>query len=171
MGNIALHTKGEKTNTSPIPSYVSYGKPKGVMARAFTLTQATITNAMFKTFAMGNLHHNLKVIKVCMHEILEKLMPKHWKEYNHNRLLSRIDPRRCTQMQRHKAYPIYPIKVLEIRRLIILYKISRPFWLWRFNQWFHIAFSTKLPCCYKLYLRVLCLNSWRCYTFGLGQTF
>jgi hypothetical protein len=77
MGNIALHTKGEKTNTSPIPSYVSYGKPKGVMARAFTLTQATITNAMFKTFAMGNLHHNLKVIKVCMHEILEKLMPKH----------------------------------------------------------------------------------------------
>jgi hypothetical protein len=120
---------------------------------------------------MGNLHHNLKVIKVCMHEILEKLMLKHWKAYNHNHLLSRIDPRSCTQMQRHKAYPICPIKILEIRRLIILYKISRPFWLWRFNQWFHVAFPNELPCCYKLYLRVLCLNSWRCYTFGLGQTF
>jgi hypothetical protein len=45
------------------------------MARALALTQITITNAMLKTFAMGN--HNLKVIKVCMHEILEKLMPKH----------------------------------------------------------------------------------------------
>jgi hypothetical protein len=74
---------------------------------------------------MGN--HNLKVIKVCVHEILEKLMPKHWKAYNHNHLLSSIDPRSCTQMQRHKAYPICPIKLLEIRRLIILYRISKPF--------------------------------------------
>ncbi len=75
VGSIALHTRSKKINTSPIPSYVSYGKPKGVMARALALTQTTITNAMLKTFAMGK--HNLKVIKVCMHEILEKLMPKH----------------------------------------------------------------------------------------------
>jgi hypothetical protein len=72
MGSIALHTRGEKTNTSPIPIYVSYGKPKGIMTRALALTQITITNVMFKTFAMGNLHHNLKVIEVCMHDILEK---------------------------------------------------------------------------------------------------
>ncbi len=75
MGSIALHTISKMTNTCPIPSYVSYGKPKGVMTRALALTQTTITNAMLKTFAMGN--HNLKVIKVCVHEILEKLMPKH----------------------------------------------------------------------------------------------
>jgi hypothetical protein len=77
MGSIALHTRGEKTNTFPIPFYVSYGKPKGIMTRALALTHITITNAMFKTFAMGNLHHNLKVIEVCMHDILEKLMLKH----------------------------------------------------------------------------------------------
>ncbi len=75
MGSIALHTRSKKINISPIPSYVSYGKPKGVMARALALTQTTITNAILKTFAMGN--HNLRVIKVCMHEILEKLMPRH----------------------------------------------------------------------------------------------
>jgi hypothetical protein len=69
MGSIALHTRGKKTNTTPIPSYVSYGKPKGVMTRAMALTQTTITNAMLKTFAMSSLHHNLKVIELCMHEI------------------------------------------------------------------------------------------------------
>lgn len=76
MGSIALHTRGEKTNTSPIPFYVSYEKSKVIITRALALTQITITNAMFKTFAMGNLHQNLKVIEVCMHDILEKLMPK-----------------------------------------------------------------------------------------------
>jgi hypothetical protein len=77
MGSIALHTRGKKTNTSPIPSYVSCGKPKGVMARVLALTQTTITNAMLKTFAMCNLHHIFKAIEVCMHGDLEKLMFKH----------------------------------------------------------------------------------------------
>ncbi len=140
------------------------------MTRAVALTQTTITNAMLKTFAMSNLHHSLKVIELCMHEILEKLMLKHWKADNYNHLLSMIDPRSCTQMQRHKAYPICPIKLLEIRWLIIIYKISRPFLLWRFDQWLHIAFPNELPCWCELYPRVLCLNSWRCYAFGLGQT-
>jgi hypothetical protein len=62
MGSIALHTRGKKTNTTPIPSYMSYGKPKGVMARAMTRTQTIITNAMLKTFAMINLHQGYRIV-------------------------------------------------------------------------------------------------------------
>jgi hypothetical protein len=41
---------------------MSYGKPKGVMARAMTRTQTTITNAMLKTFAMINLHQGYRIV-------------------------------------------------------------------------------------------------------------
>jgi hypothetical protein len=76
---------------------------------------------------MGNLHHNLKVIKVCMHEILEKLMPKHWKAYNHNHILSRIDPRSCTQCKETKPIQFVLSNFWKLGGGLFFIKFQDPF--------------------------------------------